>query len=162
MKLKSRQIVTLIVFSICAIIAIFGCVSHKVKMFADEINDYKEYYSDIDDTNDLENNYETSDDTKYRIVNYQEYLKFCDNYNITKDLYENTNTKYMIVCVKPYSIGMENHEYKIITENQTISINDKCKWGATGDRYGIFLCIPLNNDENNLNYTKKYVTNKEN
>ena len=125
------------VFAIVIYLIFFKTINQE-----NTIEDYKTYSTEEQKEFNLS---KTSNEVIYDVLDYDSYLDFCKSYGFD-DVYTNENSYYMIVCIKAFSMGIEHHDYKIYNKENIIELHDHYTWGAAGDKYGLFLCIPCNED----------------
>lgn len=123
-----------------------------------EITDYKTYSVSENKEFGL---YKESNSIIYDVLTYEEYIDFCNVYEI-EDTYTDNNQNYILACIKAFSIGIEHHNFKILTDNNTYYLYDDYTWGATGDKYGLYICIPVKDEDAELEYINKFQYKNEN
>lgn len=133
-------------------VAIIGVIFFYKISSKDEITEYKIY--SVDEAKEFALNKE-SNKIIYDILNYDEYKNFCNVYEIN-DVYEDKNQSYIVACIKAFSMGIEHHNFKILSQENNIYLHDRYTWGATGDKYGLFICIPIENENINFEYINEF------
>lgn len=148
---KKKFVAFIMLLLLFITIIVIGIYYKNAQIQKHTIEEYKSY--SISEPKEFELS-KISNEISYDVLDYEAYLKFCEACDIS-DTYSDESGYYMIVCIKPFSMGIEHHDYRIIEKGNVIDLHDHYTWGATGDKYGVFLCIPVESGTS-LNYINEF------